>query len=470
MTNLGVKIKIEGKEFYPAQTEGQNNVFSDIPFILVRSRWMEDYEAIACNVCANKFNQLRRKHHCRVCGRVICNKCCKEKVPLPQFGYGEPERVCEDCRPVTELITKSRSPHVSFQLESATGLYNEIQDTSQLIKILQLGGLHALVYLARADHTEIRKACAGAIHTFTTHTALHSVLAQAGAIKAVCSLLQRAHGSEENTIINAISSLMIFCKSADLKMQAIEDGALQPVLQLCTAKEETALLAMMTLSLIVEHYGTHHAVIETDRNVLPRIIDLTTSNDEQMQEVSLRTLAFLSMSTENHRQRLIQEDLSSGKRFIQAVNRKPKNTQVLCNAACLLANLATLQEQNQGSLQDYLNCVCDMLENYPSQNDVIKHVSRAIANFSKYKIHTPALLQHVNNIITTLLKSPVVNIRYQGLRVVLYLLSHSTDTVTSALLREGVSDVLHGIVGIPGVMDAMQEAILQNVPDKARPG
>ncbi|XP_070544862.1 uncharacterized protein [Ptychodera flava] len=469
MTNASVKIKIEGRDLFPAKTEGQSNVFSDMPFTLTRARWMEDHEAVMCNVCNQKFNQLRRKHHCRVCGRVVCNKCCKEKVPLPQLGYAEPERSCDDCRPITELITKSRSPLVSFQLESASGLYQAMQDTLGLVKILQLGGLQTLVYLSRTDHTEIRNTCAAAIQMFSTHTALHSLLSDAGAIKAVCSLLQKAHGSEEQTIINAISALMIFCKSPDLKLQAIEDGALQPVMQLCSAKEEIALLAMMSLSLIVEHYGTHPAIIENDRNALPRILDLTTSRDEQMQEVAFRILATLSMSTDRHRQRLVQEDLSSGKRFVQAVNRKPKNTQVLCNAACLFANIATLQEHNQGSLQDYLICSCEMLELYSTHNDVITHVSRGIANFSKYKIHTSVIIQHLDNIIKRLLKSSVVNIQYQGVRVVLYLLRHSTDTTTSALLREGATDVLHGIVGIPGVMESAQAAILQNVPERAKP-
>ena len=31
------------------------------------------------------------------------------KVPLPQLGFDEPERICDSCLEVTALVTKSRS-------------------------------------------------------------------------------------------------------------------------------------------------------------------------------------------------------------------------------------------------------------------------------------------------------------------------------------------------------------------------
>ena len=33
----------------------------------------------------------------RACGQVFCRDCSKQRVPLPQFGYMNPERVCENC-------------------------------------------------------------------------------------------------------------------------------------------------------------------------------------------------------------------------------------------------------------------------------------------------------------------------------------------------------------------------------------
>ena len=46
----------------------------------------------------------------RSCGEVLCNKCCPDKMPLPQYGLDNPERVCTACAPVATSVTMSFSP------------------------------------------------------------------------------------------------------------------------------------------------------------------------------------------------------------------------------------------------------------------------------------------------------------------------------------------------------------------------
>jgi len=49
-----------------------------------------------CMVCTSEFNVVRRRHHCRGCGKVVCSTCSEDRVPLPYLGntYG---RVCPTC-------------------------------------------------------------------------------------------------------------------------------------------------------------------------------------------------------------------------------------------------------------------------------------------------------------------------------------------------------------------------------------
>ena len=35
-------------------------------------KWQNDAEAVRCPICAAPFNVITRKHHCRLCGRVVC--------------------------------------------------------------------------------------------------------------------------------------------------------------------------------------------------------------------------------------------------------------------------------------------------------------------------------------------------------------------------------------------------------------
>ncbi|XP_021750045.1 vacuolar protein sorting-associated protein 27-like [Chenopodium quinoa] len=54
-------------------------------------------EANRCDVCKCSFNAFRRRHHCRCCGRTLCNEHSSDQMPLPQFGIHTNVRVCSDC-------------------------------------------------------------------------------------------------------------------------------------------------------------------------------------------------------------------------------------------------------------------------------------------------------------------------------------------------------------------------------------
>lgn len=37
--------------------------------------WINEKDVKLCPGCAKSFNLLRRKHHCRLCGSIMCNEC-----------------------------------------------------------------------------------------------------------------------------------------------------------------------------------------------------------------------------------------------------------------------------------------------------------------------------------------------------------------------------------------------------------
>ena len=58
-----------------------------------------------CEVCAAhcegsvvcEFTPLRRRHHCRMCGRSVCLEHAVGRRALPQLGYKKPQMLCETC-------------------------------------------------------------------------------------------------------------------------------------------------------------------------------------------------------------------------------------------------------------------------------------------------------------------------------------------------------------------------------------
>ncbi|KAK4319824.1 hypothetical protein Pmani_009271 [Petrolisthes manimaculis] len=63
---------------------------------LVAPFWVPDEDAPGCQECQQKFTVLRRRHHCRACGRVLCAACCHDRAPLPYMDNKE-ARVCASC-------------------------------------------------------------------------------------------------------------------------------------------------------------------------------------------------------------------------------------------------------------------------------------------------------------------------------------------------------------------------------------
>jgi myosin V len=57
-------------------------------------RWCKD---AMCKSCQSKFTFLTRRHHCRSCGHSFCFEHSTRCLLLPELGYLDPQRVCDDC-------------------------------------------------------------------------------------------------------------------------------------------------------------------------------------------------------------------------------------------------------------------------------------------------------------------------------------------------------------------------------------
>ncbi|KAI2470069.1 FYVE-domain-containing protein [Annulohypoxylon bovei var. microspora] len=127
-------------------------------------RWQPDSEVTYCPICRTQFSFFVRKHHCRKCGRVVCNSCSPHKITIPYqyivrppgersfhrysflgdegsiadfsaLGGGEQVRLCNPCVPdpnttppqtqhsAGQFSPRSPHPHLRSQ-SSSSGNYN----------------------------------------------------------------------------------------------------------------------------------------------------------------------------------------------------------------------------------------------------------------------------------------------------------------------------------------------------------
>ncbi|KAL0103451.1 hypothetical protein PUN28_017602 [Cardiocondyla obscurior] len=96
--------------------------------------WVPDSDAPSCMLCDVKFTVLKRRHHCRACGKVLCNKCCNMKYRLEYQGNID-SRVCVSCY---HVLTKAESEQ--GMSDWSTG-YNSYTDCSDVNSVQLAGGL-----------------------------------------------------------------------------------------------------------------------------------------------------------------------------------------------------------------------------------------------------------------------------------------------------------------------------------------
>jgi len=59
--------------------------------------WMADKDYSECTLCSTEFTATNRRHHCRACGRLCCNKCSSRKLWFLAGGKKDKQRACDVC-------------------------------------------------------------------------------------------------------------------------------------------------------------------------------------------------------------------------------------------------------------------------------------------------------------------------------------------------------------------------------------
>ncbi|KAL5225989.1 hypothetical protein ABZP36_012628 [Zizania latifolia] len=71
--------------------------------------WVPDDAVNKCTVCMTYFSAFNRRHHCRNCGDIFCDKCTQGRTPLTTDADAQPVRVCDRCMDeVSERLNNTR--------------------------------------------------------------------------------------------------------------------------------------------------------------------------------------------------------------------------------------------------------------------------------------------------------------------------------------------------------------------------
>ncbi|XP_033845454.1 FYVE, RhoGEF and PH domain-containing protein 6 [Periophthalmus magnuspinnatus] len=79
-----------------SQEEAEETVDNGAPLGSKAPIWIPDLRATMCMICTCEFTLTWRRHHCRACGKVVCQACSTNKYYL-EYLKNQPARVCDQC-------------------------------------------------------------------------------------------------------------------------------------------------------------------------------------------------------------------------------------------------------------------------------------------------------------------------------------------------------------------------------------
>ncbi|CCD24098.1 phosphatidylinositol-3-phosphate binding protein NDAI_0C04380 [Naumovozyma dairenensis CBS 421] len=140
--------------------------------------WKDDLATTECNICGQKFTVLLRKHHCRLCGNVVCD---------------DESTNCSTNIPITSLIQQAQN--LPFQKANAT----DLSDADLKLRICRQ--CIETVFIGRKFALDIQAAKSAILQKYESISNLSGAIV--ASLPEFMSLLRKIEGNkEENELSN----------------------------------------------------------------------------------------------------------------------------------------------------------------------------------------------------------------------------------------------------------------------------
>ncbi|XP_010935133.1 protein FREE1 isoform X2 [Elaeis guineensis] len=95
-----------------------------------KDHWVPDEAVNKCTSCGTDFGAFVRRHHCRNCGDIFCDKCTQGRIALTADENAQPVRVCDRCMAeVSQRLSYAKeAPSKPAGLHSHEDLARKLQE------------------------------------------------------------------------------------------------------------------------------------------------------------------------------------------------------------------------------------------------------------------------------------------------------------------------------------------------------
>ncbi|KAJ6953437.1 protein FREE1-like [Populus alba x Populus x berolinensis] len=94
-----------------------------------KDHWVPDEAVSKCTSCGTDFGAFVRRHHCRNCGDIFCDRCTHGRIALTADENAQPVRVCDRCMAeVTQRLSNAKEAASKPAFHSHEDLARKLQE------------------------------------------------------------------------------------------------------------------------------------------------------------------------------------------------------------------------------------------------------------------------------------------------------------------------------------------------------
>ncbi|EEC81326.1 hypothetical protein OsI_24498 [Oryza sativa Indica Group] len=133
--NLMKPMNEEKDHWYFNKIERQKLISCDLNFVMAIMKKVPDEAVTKCTACTADFSAFNRRHHCRNCGDIFCDKCTQGRTPLTTDADAQPVRVCDRCMAeVSQRLNNAREAANRPIVHSHEDLAKKLKDAMDINK------------------------------------------------------------------------------------------------------------------------------------------------------------------------------------------------------------------------------------------------------------------------------------------------------------------------------------------------
>ncbi|XP_069462859.1 uncharacterized protein [Ambystoma mexicanum] len=296
--------------------------------------------------------------------------------------------------PMLELLESSDA---AVQCNSCACIMTLASSESNQDTIGSAGAVVPLLALAKSYDPRVQQNAVGAILNLTRSERVQHVLCQEGALPVLTMLLQSSDSEVQYYSCSALSKIASNPRHHEAMLLIGDRFLLRMLLSLLSSSvDKVSCQACLCLRNLAESGNTTTDLIEM--NVLPPLLVLLNSDNEDVQQASITLLCSLSQNPSNQEALLCEEVLERMGTLLQT---QTTNTVIVSHAACIIENLS-LSENIQEIIES--PCFEGMLKALlcPENDETcLQYVASCIAELTKHDSTTSYLLTWMDTALIT---------------------------------------------------------------------